>query len=202
MDSPATEIEAKFAVPRLDPIRQKLLQFAAALARPRLRETNLRFDLPDGRLQAAGQVLRLRKNHETRLTFKAPGPDNEHRLEVEVGVDQAERTQRLLEALGYGVFFVYEKYREVFTLEAVEIMLDELPFGVFVEVEGEDLGRIRSIAERLGLPWEERLPLSYLALFERLRRRFAWTFRDATFANFSGIPPLPVEALRAEAGRQ
>ncbi|MBM2842743.1 MAG: putative adenylate cyclase, partial [Anaerolineales bacterium] len=73
MDAPAAEIEAKFAVPRLDPVRQRLLQLAAVVARPRLQETNLRFDFADGRLQQAGQVLRLRKNHDTRLTFKAPG---------------------------------------------------------------------------------------------------------------------------------
>jgi len=199
MDASDTEIEAKFAVPTLDPIRQQLLAFSARVARPRLQETNLRFDHTDGRLRQAGQVLRLRKNHDTRLTFKAPGPDSGHRLELEVAVDQADAAQRLLEALGFGVFFVYEVYRETFTLDDVEIMLDELPFGFFVEVEGDDLGRIRSTAERLALGWETRLPLSYLALFDRLRRRHAWTFRDATFANFSGIPPLSPASLQAVA---
>ena len=199
MNASDIEIEAKFAVPGLDPMRQHLLQLAARLTRPRLQETNLRFDFPDGRLRQAGQVLRLRKNHDTRLTFKAPGPDGEHRVELEVDVDQADVTQRLLEALGFGVFFLYEKYRETFTLEGVEVMLDELPFGAFVEIEGPDLGRIRRIAERLGLAWQERLPLSYLALFDRLRQRHAWVFRDATFTNFSGIPTLPPDELRAAA---
>ena len=199
MDAPAAEIEAKFAVPRLDPVRQTLLRLAAGVARPRLQETNLRFDFADGRLRQAGQVLRLRKNHDTRLTFKAPGPDNEHRVELEVEVDQAEMTQRILEALGFSVFFAYEKYRETFTLEGVEVMLDELPFGTFVEIEGPDLVRIRRTAERLGLPWDERLPLSYLTLFDRLRQRHAWPFRDATFANFAGIAALSTDALRAEA---
>jgi adenylate cyclase class 2 len=200
MDSSGTEIEAKFAVPGLDPIRQHLLQLAARLTRPRLQETNLRFDFPDGRLQRAGQVLRLRKNHDTRLTFKAPGPAPEQRVELEVEVDQAEATQKMLEALGFGVFFLYEKYRETFILEGVEVMLDELPFGAFVEIEGPDLERIRRVAERIGLPWEERLRLSYLSLFARLQQSHAWTFRDATFANFIGVPSLPPDAIRAAAG--
>lgn len=202
MLSSATEIEAKFAVTRLDPIRLKLLELAARQARPRLQETNLRFDFPDGRLQRAGQVLRLRKNHDTRLTFKAPGADSEHRLELEVGVDQAEVTQRLLEALGFGVFFVYEKYREIFSLEGAQVMLDELPFGVFVEIEGDDLPAVRRTAERVGLAWEARLPLSYLGLFDRLRQLRGWTFRDATFANLTGIAPFSPDDLRAVAGER
>ena len=201
MDSTATEIEAKFAVARLDSIRQQLLQRSARLARPRLQETNLRFDFPDGRLQQAGHVLRLRKNHDARLTFKAPGDVPELRTELEIGVDSPEMAQRLLEALGFGVFFVYEKYRETFRLDGSEVMLDELPFGTFVEIEGGDLPSIRRVAETLGLTWGERLPLSSLSLFDRLRQRHGWTFRDATFANFSGVPPLPVDELRAAADR-
>jgi adenylate cyclase class 2 len=108
-------------------------------------------------------------------------------------------TQRILEALGLRVFFTYEKYRETFALEDVEVMLDELPFGTFVEIEGEDLVQISRTAESLGLPWEERLPLSYLTLFDRLRQRHGWPFRDATFANFGGIAALSVDALRTEA---
>src|SRR3990172_259515 len=110
MDSPPSEIEAKFVVRRLEPIRQALLQMAARQTRPRLQETNLRFDDPDGRLTQAGQVLRLRRNHETRLTFKAPGPDFEQRVEIEFGVEDAAAARGLLEALGFDVIFVYEKY--------------------------------------------------------------------------------------------
>jgi adenylate cyclase class 2 len=202
MDSSASEIEAKFAVARLDSIRQRLLDLAARLARPRLQETNLRFDFPDGRLEQAGHVLRLRKNHDARLTFKAPGDNPEQRLELEIGVDPPEMAQRLLEALGFGIFFVYEKYRETFLLDGTEVMLDELPFGSFVEIEGDDLPSIRRVAEALDLTWQERLPLSYLSLFDRLRRRHGWAFRDATFANFSGLPIIRVDELRAAADPQ
>jgi adenylate cyclase class 2 len=190
------EIEAKFAVGSLDPIRLRLRDLAARQARPRLQETNLRFDFPDGRLQQAGQVLRIRKNHDACLTFKAPGPDPEHRQELEIAVDDAGKAERLLESLGFTLFFVYEKYRDS---SGDTVSFDELPFGEFVEVEGEDLPHVRRTAEHLELGWEERLPISYLGLFDRLRRRHAWTFRDATFANFDGIRPLRPEDLRAAA---
>ncbi len=102
MEAPPIEIEAKFAVPRLDPIRSQLLDRSARLLLPRLQETNLRFDDPNGRLASDGRVLRLRTNHDTRLTYKAPGPDPEHRVEVELEIDDAAAARQLLEGLGFG----------------------------------------------------------------------------------------------------
>lgn len=191
------EIEAKFAVAALPPLRQRLLGLSARQLLPRLRESNLRFDFPDRRLQQAGQVLRVRTNHHSRLTFKAPGADAEHRQELEVGVDDPAALRRLLEELGLQVVFVYEKYRETFGLDDCEVMLDELPFGSFVEVEGPSLEAVRGVAGHLGFGWNDRLALTYLSLFESLRRRHAWPFRDATFNNFETTPRPPLEELAA-----
>jgi len=202
MDGPPIEIEAKFAVPRLDPIRRQLLEGSARLVLPRLQETNLRFDLDDGRLARDGRVLRLRTNHDTRLTYKAPGPDPEHRLEIEVGIDDPVAARQLFEGLGFQVVFVYEKYRETYALGGAQVMLDELPFGLFVEVEADDLPAVRSTAEALGLRWSDRLALTYLGLFESLRRRHGWEFRDATFGNFAGRPVPAFEDVIEAAGRQ
>jgi len=201
MDERSTEIEAKFAVADLEPTRRCLLDLAARLARPRLRETNLRFDDDADRLRRAGHVLRLRQNHETRLTFKAPGRDAEHRQEIEFGVDEPRAARRFLEALGYRVVFVYEKYRETFALDAVDVMLDELPFGAFVEIEGPAIAAVRAAADRLGLPWEARLATTYLGLFERLRSAHGWSFRDATFDNFRHLPRPPLDEVLQAASR-
>jgi len=202
MEAPPIEIEAKFAVPRLDPIRSQLLDRSARLVLPRLQETNLRFDDADGRLGRDGKVLRLRTNHDTRLTYKAPGPDPEHRVEVEVEVDDAAAARQLLERLGFQVVVVYEKYRETYALAGAQVMLDELPFGLFVEVEADQLDSVRSTAEALGLHWSERLALGYLRLFESLRQRHGWSFRDATFANFAGLPTPGFEDVIEAAGRR
>jgi adenylate cyclase class 2 len=194
MPAQDSEIEAKFAVARLDPVRQALQRLAARQIRPRLRESNVRFDQADGRLARAGQVLRLRHNHETRLTFKAPGAVFEQRQEIEVGVEDAAGAQRLLQALSFEPVFVYEKYRETFAVSGAEVMLDELPFGLFVEIEGSNLESVRRTSENLGFVWEDRLAHSYLGLFERLSRHHRWSFRDATFANFADVrPPTPDE---------
>jgi adenylate cyclase class 2 len=200
MDSPPIEIEAKFIVAGFDPIRQRLNEVSALTIQARQQEVNLRFDLPDARLRESGRVLRLRQDDRAHLTFKAPGPDMEHRHELELVVEDGPRMQQILEALGYQVVFIYEKRRETFALGPAQVMLDELPFGHFVEIEGDRLDEVRQAGERLGLGWSERATLTYLGLFEALRRRHAWTFRDATFDNFRGLPPVGVEELRSAAG--
>jgi len=197
MNPAPLEIEAKFALPSLDPLRLRLLQGEAQRARPPLREINVRFDFPDGRLRRNSQVLRLRKDGECRLTLKAPGPDPEHRQEIEFGVDDPAAAEALLTGLGLEVFFIYEKIRETFIVEGAHVMLDELPFGFFVEIEADDLDEVRRRSEPLGLAWEDRLPISYLGLFDRLQRSHRWAFRDATFANFAGISPCSVQELQA-----
>ncbi|MDT7602444.1 MAG: adenylate cyclase, class 2, partial [Acidobacteriota bacterium] len=45
---------------------------------------------------------------------------------------------------------VYEKRRETWTLDGVEIVIDELPFGWFAEIEGEREAILRA-ERKLGL---------------------------------------------------
>ena len=76
------------------------------------------------------------------------------------------------------------------------MMLDELPYGNFIEIEGE-LETLRPIADELQLDWDKAIPASYHALFERIRQSRGLTFRDLTFENFTGIKVSP-EEMRIE----
>lgn len=181
MPAPPIEIEAKFVVSGLSPFRDRLQAASARQTVPCHRETNWRFDRADASVRAAGDVLRVRQGRENTLTLKAPGPDPEHRLEIEVEVDDSDRARLLLEALGYQVIFVYEKEREVYQLGQATVMLDELPFGSFVEIEAGDIELVRAAAATLGLDWADRVGLTYLGLFETLRARYDWPATDATF---------------------
>jgi adenylate cyclase class 2 len=69
-------------------------------------------------------------------------------------------------------------------------MLDEMPYGNFVEIEG-DAAPLRTTAEKLGLDWETSIPTSYSKLFEYLRVKQNLSFRDLTFENFRGLQVLP-----------
>lgn len=172
------EIEAKFYVLDLEGIRRRLQALEALLIQPRIRETNLRFDLPDNQLRSEGRVLRLRQDSQTRLTYKGGSVNQEgalNRTEIEFVVEDFEKARQFLESLGYRRRFYYEKYRTTYLLQtldvSVHVMLDELPYGNFVEIEGEGVESIRAAADRLGLRWERAIPASYHALFDRLCAR-------------------------------
>ena len=183
------EQEAKFRVDCLEALGEHLKALGAICTQARTYELNLRFDTADGRLAAAYQVLRLRQDQRNRLTFK--GPANPHsavssRQEIEVEVGDLGTTRAILEALGYRVVVCYEKYRAAYQLGSVEVSLDEMPFGTFSEIEGPDEGSIQTAAELLGLKWEARSKLSYLAIFGALKETFGLEMPDLTFEAFAG----------------
>lgn len=191
----AQEIEAKFYVRRLDEVRQRLETLRAELVEPRVSESNLRFDTQAGEFRQSGRVLRLRQDTRARLTYKDSDRADAgalHRREVEFAVSDFKAAQEFLEALGYVVVFRYEKFRTTYKLEGVEIMLDEMPYGQFVEIEGETM-RLHPIAERLGLKWEHSIRQSYSGLFDTVRGRRRLPFGDLTFENFRDVPVAPTD---------
>jgi adenylate cyclase class 2 len=194
------EIEAKFYVRDLKKIESRIQQLGARLIQLRVLETNLRFDLPDGGLRSRGQVLRLRQDTEAKLTYKGSSTNEQgvsNRTEIEFTVGDFEQAKLFLEALGYQEILQYDKYRTTYEFQNCHMMLDELPYGNFVEIEGEDADSIRAAAEKLKLEMQAAISESYSVLFERIRRILVLNFTDLTFENFSGIRVLP-EHLQAQ----
>lgn len=184
------ELEVKFYLSDRPALEERLRKMGAHLAQDRLHEVNLRFDTPHGELRRTAQVLRLRKDTAVRLTYKGAARERDgvqQRIEIELIVDDFKSCRLLLEALGYHVCLIYEKFRTTYLVDEVQVTLDELPYGDFVEVEGPDAGRIRLVAERLGLRWQSRILMSYAALFEQVRVSLNLPFRDLTFENFRGM---------------
>jgi len=165
------EIEIKLYVRDLARVEQSLRDAGALLIEPRAHEFNLRFDLPDGSLRSGHRVLRLRQSGDARLTYKGPDTSRDGvkaRSEIEFTVGDFETARKFLEALGYVETAAYEKYRATYELGAERVMLDELPYGNFVEIEGTDASSIRALAARLKLNAAAAIPAGYLSLFESL----------------------------------
>ena len=189
MTNGGQEIEAKFYVQDLNRIKKRLEELGAHLVQERVLESNIRFDLPGARLRADGRVLRLRRDTDVRLTYKSASENREgvlSREEIEFVVEDFEKAKRFLEALGYQKLVYYEKYRTTYELNDTLIMLDELPYGNFIEIEGQNHDTIRAVAHQLNLNWEAAIGTSYHALFERVRTSLNETFEDLSFANFAG----------------
>jgi adenylate cyclase class 2 len=89
---------------------------------------------------------------------------------------------------------IYEKYRTVYGLDGLLITIDDMPFGNFSEIEGENADSIRMAAMRLGLEWDARILDNYLALFEKVKESMGLSFRDLSFENFESVK-IPDEII-------
>jgi adenylate cyclase class 2 len=184
------EIEVKFVIADLPALRQRLLTLGATLATPRTYEENVLFDTPDGQLTRQGRVLRVRRDRRNTITYKEPPiqPDPDFKVldEYEVQVSDVAPAHAILVKLGFRPTLRYEKYRETFTYQGAEIVLDEVPFGVFMEIEApRDV--IRSLAAALGLDFEARLVASYSEIFAAVCATYNLAITDMTFEAFRSL---------------
>ncbi len=175
----AFEIELKFM--HVDPslLREKLSAHGG-LCKGRHLERNVVFDTPERAMKDAGKLLRLRTkqwkdSHETVLTLKLP-PKGDIPLGVkiyderETKVESFDGTYAILEGLGYNGAFRYDKMREEWTLDSVEICIDELSFDTVIELEGER-DDIFSLADKLSLSLENSSTATYHELHRAYRER-------------------------------
>lgn len=135
----AIEIEKKYRIDkkRLVELTAKLGELGAAFSYETFEENYLhRGGLLDGR----NAVLRLRKTDaRTILTYKEKvetAGDFKHQIEFETEVSDVDATENIIEKLGYKLSVIYEKHRKTWHMGNVEVVLDELPFGYYMEIEG------------------------------------------------------------------
>lgn len=165
----ATEIEKKY---RLTPeqreaLSQKLRAVGAILQGKEFEENTL---YAGGNLEPRRQVLRLRRAGDKAIVTYKERYESEsaikHQREDETQVEDAAALGAILEALGYRPFLVYEKRRATWHIRQAEVVLDELPFGFFVEIEGEE-SDITEVESLLNLADVEAEMATYPELTER-----------------------------------
>ncbi len=183
------ETEIKLYVPDLQAVQQKLEAAGAELTAPRVYERNVRYDNKERTMTPHGMVVRLREDTRVRLTYKDDGTVTDgitSRFEAEVEVSDFDAMETILGKLGYTPYLIYEKYRTTYEIDGAEVVLDEMPYGNFVEIEG-DIDAIERLISTLELSDAQRLEGSYSTLFERLRQKLGLKFTDLTFESFKGV---------------
>jgi adenylate cyclase, class 2 len=159
-----TEIEKKYRISseEAESLRERL-RAAGAEARGEEFEENTLYAGPG--LERGNRVLRLRRVEGGRsvFTFKesmAGSAGIKRRREDETEVADPEALAAILDALGYMPAAIYEKHRETWRVADVEVVIDELPFGQFVEIEGTEES-ILEAERRLELAETRAEPKSY-----------------------------------------
>jgi len=117
-----------------------------------------------GTLDMGHSVLRLRRvGKRAILTYKERFPtrsDIKHQREDETRIDDPDALELILAALGFTAALVYEKRRETWTFGKTEIVIDQLPFGLFMEIEGTEQS-IRDIESKLAIKRLRTEPATY-----------------------------------------
>lgn len=168
------ETELKIPVADHESIREVLRLAGAETVQTMAREVNLLLDAPDGRLRAAGSLLRLREHGDRQLiTFKgAPSFRGaiKQRLELETRIGDLTMMVEILDHLGFRIFMKYEKDREEWQMGEFSVVLDHTPMGDFVEVEGP-AEQLEQTARSLGLEIADAVRGSYPSLWQDYRTR-------------------------------
>ncbi|HKO01502.1 MAG TPA: class IV adenylate cyclase [Thermoanaerobaculia bacterium] len=168
----ATEIEVKFALRERVELVRKLHELGGQRLYPETFEDNIVLDRR-GELRTKGALLRVRKFGRYSLaTFKGPMSIEggvKQREEVQTGVESFELAIQLFDSLGYKPVFRYQKFREVWRVRDVEVVLDRTPIGDYFEIEGP-LEVIRALAAELGMNMDHAIRQTYADLYRQARR--------------------------------
>jgi adenylate cyclase class 2 len=166
------EIEVKFALRDRNMLVRKLDEIGAQRLYPETFEDNIVLDRR-GELRTRGAMLRVRKFGRYALaTFKGPVAfegNVKTREEVQTGVESFELAIQLFDTLGYKPVFRYQKFREVWRVRDVEVVIDRTPIGYYFEIEGA-IDVIRALAEELGMDMDHAIRQSYADLYRQHRR--------------------------------
>jgi len=147
------EVEKKFRLTKRqrDAVLKRLPEVGASLQGEEFEENTLY----DGEALKSGTcVLRIRRvEGNATLTYKKRIPSSsaiKQQREEETAIEDPEAMEAILVALGFTPAIVYEKRRQTWRLGNAEIVIDVLPFGLFMEIEGR-VNEIKAVERKLGL---------------------------------------------------
>lgn len=169
-----TEIEVKV----LNVDKQKIEKILSQLGAKKIFDdeiTTYFFDFEDSSIVKAKNVLRLRKaGKKSVLTFKKVLSKKSAKVaeEVEVGVSNLPKMERILELLGLSVTESMQKHRTSYRLNDVRFDIDKLEkeyayIPVYLEIEAKNIKLIQKYAKLIGysakdcLPWTTNEVINY-----------------------------------------
>ncbi len=156
-----------------------------------------RMDTPNLNLEKQGTFLRIRTGGKNIVTLKKKIKGNGEvfeRQELETEVKDPELLADIFANLGFTKRFIMEKYRIDYVYKNTKISLDELPFGVFIEIEGE-AEDIVNISHELNLDLSRKIIVTYWDLFEEYKKKTGEKGENIVFpSNYHSILSIAADA--------
>jgi len=134
-------------------------------------EKTVRFDTDNLDYEKNGKFIRCRSGFSNTITLKEKIKDASTnvraRKETEFEIEDIDKMQYILETLGLTYTRTMEKYRQQWKFNNVSITIDELCFGIFMEIEGEE-SEIYKTCEILGINADETILVTYWDLWKEV----------------------------------
>ncbi len=149
------EYEATFTNIDKDNIRGKLEKVGAKLIRKEFLQKRATFNLPKGN-EIKGGWLRVRdEGDKITMSLKVIDGNKIHdQKETQLEVDNFEEARIFLVQIACEEKAFQESKRELWSLDGVEICLDEWPFlEPFVEVEGSSEEKVKAVSDKIGFDY-------------------------------------------------
>lgn len=134
-------------------------------------ERTIRFDTIDLDYEKKGKFIRVRSGFSNTITLKEKINDESRnvraRKETEFEIEDIDKMSYILSVLGLNFTRTMEKYRQHWTLGGCSITLDELPFGIYMEIEGEE-NEISKVCKLLKVDESNRILVTYWELWAEI----------------------------------
>lgn len=151
-----TEFEAKFINIDKDEVRKNLKKLKAKLLRPEFFQKRMAFHLPKKSVKKGYLRVRDEGNKITISLKYVNGKKIDDQKETQLIVDDYENAISLLKSIGCQSKAYQETKRELWSLDGVDITLDEWPFlEPFVEIEGESEEAVKKVSQKLGFDYKK-----------------------------------------------
>ncbi len=178
------EVEIKFQIQDLSILEEKIKTVGGRELFKNVFQKTIRMDTSEESLKKKGIFLRVRDGEKKIITVKSKLPNSDEnykeRQELEIEVSDIELAGKILVALGFTYKRIMEKYRTEYKLSGTILTLDRLPFGNYLEIEGEK-DAIEKVIKILGLEKETRLVHNYWHLFEDYKKANNLTGENIVF---------------------
>lgn len=166
------EKQVKCKINNFDYISKRLVEIEAIFIGGFMERT-IRYDSDDLKYSNNGLFIRTKNGIKNVVTLKEIPDDvfntSLERITTEIEVDDINKIGYILEKIGLTKKFIMEKYRLFFKYDNMDILIDELPFGIYLEIKGED-NEISKVTKLLNIEDNALIKTTYWDIYDEIKK--------------------------------